>query len=266
MHWEKQSFSTIDELFQAIMALEPGIACRGQADMSWRLLSSLDRILPTDGDYAARLVQEESIFDNFLKLAREYFGRIERKYLTVPFSKQGITALTLLQHYGAPTRLLDWTHSPWIGLYYASIRHHDKDGAVWLFDQRRFVSELDPRWKRDFDMPRRQDDQVDLEHSAFNTDGPNWITMVHCPVPFARLEIQQGFFTVAGRLGLDHGERIADVLDADHRKTFVIPSGWKQEILDRLRSMNIHATTLRYPGADHVGHELMATLKQRAAS
>lgn len=39
--------------------------------------------------------------------------------------------LFLAQHYGLPTRLLDWTYNPLIALYFACCSNFDKDGIVY---------------------------------------------------------------------------------------------------------------------------------------
>lgn len=265
MTWKNETdIKNVDDLFKYLFDMDKKdkkVACRGQADSSWGLQASLDRILDPNADYAARLAEEMVVLEKFRILAREYVDSIEANYLR----SDKIEALTLLQHYHAPTRLLDWTHSPWVALYFAAIDHHDKDGAVWWFNEETFEDEVHPRWKK-YNMEQYRkpgtNGQINLNKTAFNTDGPLWITKLHCPVPFHRIEAQQGFFTVAGRLGFEHGELIADVFDHSrvvldkkkkHYARVIVPALWKQEILDRLRNMNIHSKSLDYPGADMVG-------------
>lgn len=267
MTWVDKSFEEIDELFTELYKMsgeESPIACRGQSDSRWPLRCSLDRLLDPNADYKERLAQESAILEKFRILAVEYFGRIEVKHLNQS-SKDKISALTVPQHYRAPTRLLDWTHSPWIALYFAAIEHHETDGVVWWFQQKPFEDEVHKRWDNLYKMRRypEMNNGVNLNDTAFDTDGPPWITKLHCIVPFHRIEVQQAFFTVAGRLGLDHGERIADLRLAENQYgRIIVPGLWKQDILNRLRVMNINSKSLDYPGADLVGNALSRELRE----
>jgi len=55
----------------------------------------------------------------------------------VPDSDNKLGWLAIMQHYGAPTRLLDFTYSPYVALYFA-LRNHDenksKHAEVWGID------------------------------------------------------------------------------------------------------------------------------------
>jgi len=99
-------------------------AFRGQRDASWPLLSSLSRYLFKYQLHAeAWPIQEERILRIFRRKAYLYLTR-------VPEEDDSLQWLALMQHHGAPTRLLDFTWSPYVAAFFA-LEKAIGDSAVW---------------------------------------------------------------------------------------------------------------------------------------
>lgn len=61
------------------------------------------------------------------------FKRYARRRLNDPTPSNDLEWMQVAQHYGLPTRLLDWTHNPSIALYFACLRPN-QDGVVYILD------------------------------------------------------------------------------------------------------------------------------------
>jgi hypothetical protein len=94
-------------------------AFRGISHTPDGLKTSLARL---GGDYAA---MEPHLLRNFIKYARR----------SIQGSEDSVWYwLSLAKHYGLPTRLLDWSFSPFVALHFATdnIALFDRDSEIWM--------------------------------------------------------------------------------------------------------------------------------------
>ena len=167
----------------------------------------------------------------------------------------------LMQHHGAPTRLLDWTESPFVALYFAVVKDQDRDGAVWMVDHGAHsdrMQELHPDqfWYGQRSLKLLQTPiaaEMSLSTSLYFTP---------CITPNERMVAQHGWFSCASVLDTDHGDAIAEAFHLRHAnrpgewtRKLTVPNGAKPSLLRGLFRMNITGETL-FPGLDGLGRAM----------
>jgi hypothetical protein len=109
--------TTYDELVDAIASLNSdNLLFRGHSDATWPLVPGLGRL--------------ESSNHRFLEQSA-YFDFLTRAGDLLPENSSSWNTLFAMQHFGLPTRLLDWTETLGVAIYFA-LRSGHGDAAVWL--------------------------------------------------------------------------------------------------------------------------------------
>jgi hypothetical protein len=163
----------------------------------------------------------------------------------------------LMQHYGAPTRLLDWTLSPYVAAYFAVRDNWDKEGTVWWVNAmilgHRTAHLADPK-------------SGELTREVLDTCTAPTIFPLDAKLLNERMIAQQGLFTVGSHLEMAHDEAIQRRLSHTVLVTFGrwgIAAELKPKFLAHLHSMNITARSL-FPGLDGFGKSIEEQARLRS--
>jgi hypothetical protein len=170
--------------------------------------------------------------------------------------------LFLMQHHGAPTRLLDWSESVLVATYFAVSKHSDKDGELWAM----LPWELNKKSGGFYGIPTPDDvSYKKLVSDAFNIVLGNEIKdkdpaaeyplAVQPPLSFPRLVNQLSTFTIHPLP--NNQNQITNLLsEPEHLVRYIIPSNRKDNILNHLSLLGIKRHTL-FPDLDSLCADLI---------
>ena len=221
---------------------------RGQANKNWELIPSLFR---------------DNNLDEY-KLLKES-RRILWKELNIFNS---LEQLTLLQHYGLPTRLLDVTMNPLVALYFACLppkeEKVDVDGAVYIIDlkeENNDMKEANNDWllKLCNALFTNNDLKIFLNESLKSDSNKKHTICIRDhfilpPLSDERIERQSGAFIFSEVFREVYNMNIYLRNTFDVRKHYkykiVVPRLNKTKILQELRECGIHEGFL-FPDVEH---------------
>jgi FRG domain-containing protein len=164
--------------------------------------------------------------------------------------------MSLGKHHGLPTRLLDWTYSPYVAMHFAThdIRNFDEDGAIWCVDYRK-TNEMLPKALREMlgesDMNIFTTEMLErVARSVEEFDSlakHEFVLFFEPPSLDQRIVNQFALFSLPSNPAIQLDHLLAEREAAYQRVIF--PASLKWEVRDKLDQANITERVL-FPGLD----------------
>lgn len=233
-----------DKIFQPawqpdINRFRAQLAYRGLSDATYDLSTSLMRL----GKGYDRL--EKHLLRNFRKYAHRD---------AVP-DDSNWNWLTLAQHHGLPTRLMDWTFSPYVAMHFATanVDSFHIDGVIWSVDYVKVHASLPETLLRELRQEGADLFTVEmLDRAAPGLDGLGqlggpFLLFLEPPSVDDRVVNQYALLSVMSDVAAHVDEWLAARPDMYAR--YIIPAALKWEIRDKLDQANVTERVL-FPGLD----------------
>lgn len=232
---------------------------RGQRCEEWDLRGTLERTAEQFKVPFEELPRMES------ELLDEFKRHLHRYKTGIPDDRDTIRWWALMQHHGAPTRLLDFTYSFYVGVFFAI--ESAKVGstcAVWCFDNdwlwERVKPKLPPQLVKAIDTDRKRGKSPEIYEEVLKVRQLGVVPSNPYDLD-ERLAVQQGVFLMALDVSQTFSANLNSILQGGdvegHCLKLKIKCSKKflSESLTELQRMNITRLSL-FPGIDGFAESL----------
>lgn len=201
----EKTLEGFDDLFKYFHNLKRhGWIFRGQF-VDWDLKTTLERACENSG--LKDVNDRQKIEDNLIREFQRVYDGNDRDRV----EKDTLYALSMMRHYGAPTRLLDFTYSKYVGIYFALEYAHDNEPvngkkwcAIWCINSE-WLNKAARNISRKINklIGKRGEDETRTDKSFKPLYLDNKFDFVGWENPLGlhqRLHIQQGVFLCPGNV------------------------------------------------------------------
>ncbi|MCR9133835.1 MAG: FRG domain-containing protein [bacterium] len=220
---------------------------RGQEDCKWGLSTTLERLNEStlDNRYERALIE-----NSFFRVLRTNIYQYPLK----KYPETKIEQLFFLQHYGAPTRLLDFSYSPYVALFFA-LENTGSDSALYALN----ISNIDKllRIILEDELKIKIKDSIRLEYSEIldriiskPNRWKNYVLPVYHDFHHDRSNIQQSVYLMNSQLDDTFEDALKKTLSFVNIPSeqmfikFIIPFEFRLKALNELAKMNVNRETL----------------------
>lgn len=277
-----------NDLFALNQTFLSNFVFRGQGNCEWELETSLMRMVKTFHEDRYPKNAANQYEKEMLKAFKWKYPGYQQNPNMIPKENESIEWLSIMQHFGAKTRLLDFSDSMFVALYMAIYGDFGADAAIWALNKTMirepFISAAINEGRAisnddaDDAMYRKAEEWINKNTISEEDFDFKKLFMVRPRICNERISRQQGLFILPSSIALPFKDILSEYCDMENIFTsnikdfrdmtalqgfeiecglikFVIPKKLRYDLTRALQMMNISAETM-FPGLEGLGQSV----------